>query len=73
MDNQEKSLITFKPIHFIFYMCIFYVPFFISWITFVYLKIFALNDTLLGFTSPIAIIGVLAVLAFVLYWYFLLI
>ncbi len=70
MEEQNKSLIKFGPVHFICYMCIFYVPFFVSWITFVYLKIFALSDTLLGFTSPFAIVGVLGVLAFVLYWYF---
>ena len=70
MRNSDKSFIKFQPIHFIFYMCIFYVPFFISWITFVYLKIFALKDTLLGFTSPVAIISVLGVLGFVIYWYF---
>ncbi len=70
MRSSDKSLIKFQPIHFIFYMCIFYVPFFISCITFVYLKIFALKDTLLGFTSPVAIIGILGVLGFVIYWYF---
>ncbi len=70
MGSQEKSFIKFEPVHFIYYMCIFYVPFFVSWITFVNLKIFALKDTLLGFTSPIAIVGVLGVLGFILYWYF---
>ncbi|MBO4532797.1 MAG: hypothetical protein J5726_03780 [Treponema sp.] len=70
MEEQNKPLIKFGPVHFILYMCIFYVPFFVSWMTFVYLKIFALSDTLLGFTSPFAIVGVLGVLGLVLYWYF---
>lgn len=70
MDNKNDSLIAFKPGHFISYLCIFYVPFFISWITFIYLKIFALKDTLLGFTSPVAIIGVAGVFGFILFWWF---
>ena len=70
MEEQNKPIIHFGASHFISYLCIFYVPFFVSWMTFLYLKIFALKDTLLGFTSPFAIIGVLGVLAFVLYWYF---
>ena len=70
MDEQNKPLIKFNAGHFISYLCIFYVPFFVSWITFVYLKIFALSDTFLGFTSPFAIVGVLGVLGFILFWYF---
>lgn len=70
MDEQNKPIIHFNAGHFISYICIFYVPFFVSWITFVYLKIFVLSDTLLGFTSPFAIVGVLGVLGFVLWWYF---
>ena len=48
----------------------FYVPFFVSWVTLVYLKIFDIQETLIGFTSPIGIIGVLGVLAFILGWWF---
>ena len=68
--NTNNSIIKFTPVHFLCYLGIFYVPFFISWFSFLYLKIFALKDTLIGFTSPVAIIGVLGVLGFVLYWYF---
>ena len=70
MDEQNTPIIKFNAGHFISYLCIFYVPFFVSWITFVYLKIFALSDTFLGFTSPFAIVGVLGVLGFILFWYF---
>ena len=68
--NTNNSIIKFTPVPCLCYLGIFYVPFFISWFSFLYLKIFALKDTLIGFTSPVAIIGVLGVLGFVLYWYF---
>lgn len=70
MSQKNNSIIKFTKSHFITYLCIFYVPFFISWITFIYLKIFALKDTLLGFTSPVAIISVTGVFCFILFWWF---
>ncbi|MCR4938916.1 MAG: methyl-accepting chemotaxis protein [Treponemataceae bacterium] len=69
MEREVDSEIRITPKMFIIYLCIFYVPFFISWITLVNLQIFDEKETLVGFTSPVAIIGVLGVLAFVLTWW----
>jgi len=68
--SEKNSSVKLSVSHFILYLCVFYVPFFVSWMTFIYLKIFELKDTLMGFTSPIAIIGIFGVLAFILSWWF---
>ena len=54
---------------FFYYLGTFYIPFFVSWATLVNLKVFNVQETLVGFTSPFAIISVLGVLAFVLTWW----
>ena len=72
-DNKNLNsnpVLTFSAIHFIYYMGTFLVPFAVSWVTFVYLKVFSLKNTLIGFTSPFAIIGILLVYGFILFWYF---
>ena len=67
-DNVENIKIT--PSLFILYMCTFYVPFFVSWLSFIYMHIFEAKDTFLGFTSPIGFCGLIGVLVFVLFWWF---
>ena len=72
-DNKNLNsnpAFTFTAIHFIYYMGTFLVPFAVSWVTFVYLKVFSLKNTLIGFTSPFAIVGILLVYGFIIFWYF---
>jgi hypothetical protein len=66
--NSSKIEITKK--HFFLYINIFIVPVFVSWVTFVQLHIFDLQDTFIGFTSPVAIIGMFLVYGFILFWWF---
>ena len=68
--NNSNSIFTFSAIHFIYYIGTFLVPFAVSWVTFVYLKVFSLKNTLIGFTSPFAIMGIILIYGFILYWYF---
>ena len=72
-DNKNLNsnpVLTFSAIHFIYYMGTFLVPVAVSWVTFVYMGVFSLKDTLVGFTSPFAIVGPLLVYGFVIFWYF---
>ena len=66
--NNSKIIITKKL--FFLYINIFIFPFFVSWVTFVQLHIFDIKETLIGFTSPFAIIGILLVYGFILFWWF---
>ncbi len=66
--NTSQIKITKK--HFFLYINIFLFPFFVSWVTFVQLKIFDIKETLIGFTSPFAIIGILLVYGFIFFWWF---
>ena len=68
LDTKTEIEITGK--HFFLYINIFLLPVFVSWITFVWLRIFDLKETLIGFTSPVAIIGISMIYAFVLFWWF---
>ncbi len=67
-NNNSKIIITKK--HFFLYINIFLLPFFVSWVTFVQLHIFDIKETLIGFTSPFAIIGILLVYGFIFFWWF---
>ena len=66
--NNSQIMITKK--HFFLYINIFILPFFVSWVTFVQLHIFDIKETFIGFTSPFAIIGILLVYGFILFWWF---
>ena len=55
--------------HFFLYINIFLIPFFVSWVTFVQLHIFDIKETLIGFTSPVAIVGILLIYGFILFWW----
>lgn len=69
-DKINNSIIKFPKKLFFLYINIYLIPFFVSWITFVKLDIFDLKETLIGFTSPVAIIGVLLIYGFILFWWF---
>ncbi len=68
--SESSSVIKITPKMFFYYMGTFYIPFFVSWATLVNLKVFNVQETLLGFATPFAIISILAVLALVLTWWF---
>ncbi len=69
-DKINNPIIKFPKKLFFFYINIYLIPFFVSWVTFVKLDIFDLKETLIGFTSPVAIIGVLLIYGFILFWWF---
>ena len=71
MSNKEKlSDIVFSKKLFIIYLCTYFVPFFCSWLAFIYLKLFTPADTLRGMSSATGIIGSIGILTFVLTWWF---
>ena len=71
MPGKTKlSDIVFNKKLFIVYLSTYFIPFFTSWIAFVYLKVINFSDTLRGLTSPIGILGIVLVLAFVFTWWF---
>ena len=70
IETTADSEIKFTKKHFFLYINIFLIPVFVSWITFVQLHIFDLHETLIGFTSPVAIIGISLIYAFILFWWF---
>ena len=71
MNEQKKlSEIVFSKKLFIIYLCTYFVPFFTSWIAFVYLKVITFADTIVGLSAPIGIVGMILVLTFVLTWWF---
>ena len=67
-NNNKKIEITKK--HFFLYINVFLLPFFVSWVTLVQLRIFDIKETLIGFTSIFAILSITAVYAFILFWWF---
>ena len=69
-ESQTDSSIKITPRMFFYYLSTFVVPIFLSWVTLSYLKIFNLQETLIGLSSPVAIFGLLGVFAFVLTWWF---
>lgn len=71
MNNQAKlSEIVFSKKLFLIYLCTYFVPFFTSWIAFVYLKVIKFSDTIRGFMTPVGILGAIFVLTFVFCWWF---
>lgn len=70
MTEAINSKITITKKLFFYYICVFIVPVFVSWLTLVRLRIFDLQETLIGFTSPVAIIGIGLVYSFILFWWF---
>ncbi len=69
-EQKNLSEIVFSKKLFIIYLCTYFVPFLTSWLAFGYLKVVKFSDTLRGFMSPIGIIGVIVVIAFVFTWWF---
>ena len=69
-SNKSLSEIVFSKKLFIIYLATYLVPFFTSWIAFVYLKVIRFSDTLKGLSSPIGIIGIILVLTFIFTWWF---
>ena len=67
--NVNSQIIITKK-HFFLYINIFLLPFFVSWVTFVQLHIFDIKETLIGFTSIFAIICILSIYGFILFWWF---
>ena len=69
-EKTKLSEIVFSKKLFIIYLCTYFVPFFTSWVAFVYLKVIKFSDTIRGFMTPVGILGVIFVLTFVLCWWF---
>ena len=67
-EGQRLSNFTTKL--FIFYLGIYFVPIIVSTINFLYIKIFTAQEILSGFRSPVMIIGIIAIIIFVLVWWF---
>ena len=71
MSNKQKlSDIVFSKKLFIIYLCTYFVPFFCSWLAFIYLKLFTFADTLNGMASATGLFGSVGILTFVLTWWF---
>ena len=71
MSNKQKlSDIVFSKKLFIIYLCTYFVPFFCSWLAFIYLKLFTPADTLRGMASATGVLGSIGIVAFVLTWWF---
>ena len=70
MEKQKRLVdVVFSRKLFIIYLATYFVPIITSWISFVYLKVIQFSDTIRGFKSPVGIIGIIAVIAFVLTWW----
>ena len=69
-SNKSLAEIVFSKKLFIIYLATYLVPFFTSWVAFVYLKVIRFSDTLKGLTSPIGILGIILVLTFIFTWWF---
>ena len=69
-EEKNNSEIKITKKHFFLYINIFIIPFFVSWVTFVQLHIFDLKETFIGFTSPVAIAGIILIYGFILFWWF---
>ena len=71
MNNKQKlSDIVFSKKLFIIYLCTYFVPFFCSWLAFIYLKLFSPADTLKGMASATGVFGSIGIITFVLTWWF---
>ena len=71
MEKQQNlSDIVFSRKLFIIYLATYFVPFFASWMAFVYLKVIDFSDTIRGFATPFGIFGIIFVIAFVLTWWY---
>lgn len=70
MEKETTRKIVFPTKLFVYYLAIYFVPIVVGWISFVSMKVFTLQDTLSGFSSPVAIFGFGAVIAFIFVWWF---
>ena len=70
MTESATSNVKITKWHFFLYLNIYLLPVLVSWVTFVQLRLFDFRDTIIGFTSPVAIIGMSLVYGFVLFWWF---
>lgn len=69
-SKQKLSDIVFSKKLFIIYLCTYFVPFFCSWLAFIYLKLFSPADTLKGMASATGVFGSIGIITFVLTWWF---
>ena len=69
-SKQKLSDIVFSKKLFIIYLCTYFVPFFCSWLAFIYLKLFSPADTLKGMASATGLFGSIGIITFVLTWWF---
>lgn len=67
MTESATSNVKITKWHFFLYLNIYLLPVLVSWVTFVQLRLFDFRDTIIGFTSPVAIIGMSLVYGFVLF------
>lgn len=56
-SNSNNTTLKLSKKIFFLYIGIYIIPFFVSWVTLVQLHIFDIKETLIGFTSPVAIFG----------------
>ena len=69
-SKQNLSDIVFNKKLFTIFLCTYFVPFFCSWIAFVFLKEFTFAETLVVVFSPVGIGGLIGITTFVLTWWF---
>lgn len=69
-SNSNNTTLKLSKRIFFLYIGIYIIPFFVSWVTLVQLHIFDIKETLIGFTSPVAIFGMAGVYGFVFFWWF---
>ena len=69
-SKQELSDIVFSKKLFIIYLCTYFVPFFCSWLAFIYLKLFSPADTLKGMASATGVFGSIGIITCGLTWWF---
>lgn len=70
MNDIKNPVLKIPPLIFIFYLCTYYAPISVSWTVFVYMKVFNVEDTFLGFTSSVGYLGFGAVSVFIFIWWF---
>ena len=70
MSEKNNSIIDISAVHFILYVCTFAVPVLLSWVIFMFLKVFNVEITMMGLSSPVSIFGLTGVFGFVFFWWF---
>ena len=68
--TEGQSLSNFTTKLFIFYLAMYFLPIIMSTINFLYIKIFTAQEILSGFHTPVMILGIIAIITFVLVWWF---